>query len=71
MLYDQIESPIKNDWLSETKNNLQELGLDHYSLEDIKKIKLGKYKKLVKDACKDKAFMNFTNEIKTKNIKKY
>ena len=45
MIYEQINNPIKNDWLSLAKQYLIDLGLNHYSLEDIKIMKKFKIKK--------------------------
>ena len=70
MIYNQIKNPIKNDWFSETNLNLQELGLSHYSIEDIKNFKKEKFKNIVKDACKDAAFKDLTKEIETRNLTK-
>ena len=39
ILRDQMENPIKNDWFSLTITSSEELGLDHYSIEDIKCMK--------------------------------
>ena len=70
LLYDQIENPMTNDWFSVTKENLSELGLDHYSLQDIKNMKKNTFKKLIKTACEDVAFMDLKNEIAERNLKK-
>ena len=70
MLNDQIENPIRNDWFSTAKENLCELGLDHYSLSDIKSMGKHKFKKLVKTACEDVAFKELTQEIQIRNLKK-
>ena len=63
MLNDQIQNPIKNDLFSVVKENIDELGLDHYSLEDIKVMKKETLKKLVKSACEDVAFKQLKEEI--------
>ena len=39
MFYDQVQKPTKNDWFSVVKENLSELGLDCYSLNDMKIMK--------------------------------
>ena len=67
MLYDQIENPIKNDWFSVANENLIELGLDHHSINDIKKMKKNKFKSLVRSACQDVSFRDLKNEIWDKN----
>ena len=66
MLQDQVQNPIKNDWFSVAKENLIELGLDHYSLNDIQKMKKNKFKTLVRSACQDISFRDLKNEIREK-----
>ena len=70
LIHDQIQDPIKNDWFSAAKENLSELGLDHYSLEDIKEMKKETFKKLVKSACQDVAFKELKEDIIKRNLKK-
>ena len=70
MLYDQIENPIKNDWFSVANENLIELGLDHHSINDIRKMKKNKFKSLVRSACQNVSFRELKNEIRDKNLKK-
>ena len=67
MIYDQIHNPIKNDWFSVVSQNLIELGMDHYSLKDIKEMKKYKVKNLVKAACQDTAFkeLNVNESLET------
>ena len=70
ILYDQINNPIPNDWVSIASENLSELGLDHYSFKDIKEMKKSKFKSLVKEACKDFALNYLNKEIEKRNLKK-
>ena len=52
------------------KENLIELGLDHYSLNDIQKMKKNKFKTLVRSACQDTSFRDLKSEIREKNLTK-
>ena len=68
MFYDQVQKPIKNDWFWVVKENLSELGLDCYSLNDIKIMKKYKFKNLVRSSCQDVAFRELKNKTKEKNL---
>ena len=46
------------------------MGLSHYSIQDIKKFKKGKFKIIVKNACEDIAFKELVKDIETRNLKK-
>ena len=70
MFYDQVQKPIKNYWFSVVKENLSELGLDCYSLNDIKIMKKYKFKNLVRSSCQDVAFRELKNKTKEKNLTK-
>ena len=51
----QLENPTKGDWVSSVMDTLQKLDIS-LTLEEIKEISNGKYKKLVKQKCEESAF---------------
>ena len=51
----QCENPVPNDWCLKVKQDLIDFEIN-YNFEDIKHMKKEQFKKVVKKACKNKAF---------------
>ena len=57
----QMNEPCRNDWVLTVQSDLELLELD-YNFEEIKCLKKRKWLKIVKEACKEKAFDNILDE---------
>jgi hypothetical protein len=52
VFWSQHDDPVNGDWCSTAKNDLRDLELNKYILQEIKEMKTYKLKKLVKESIK-------------------
>ena len=58
----QVDDPIKGDWILTVKDDLKLFNLNHLSMDTIKLMKKKRFKKVVREACKNAAFKYLINE---------
>ena len=68
VLMAQKDDPIKADWFSTVTKDLQDFGLSHLEIEDIKNMKKETFKNIVREVCKNFSLKNLLekNDQKTK-----
>ena len=66
----QVNSPVKNDWVLQIKEDLKELGLEYLSFTNIKNMKKEQFRSLLKTKAKRASFKYLMEEKETKHGEK-
>ena len=73
VFWEQVNNPVKNDWICQVQKDLKTFELDYLSLNNIKHLKKEQFRALVKMKCEKIAFKELVKEkstkAKIKNIK--
>ena len=64
----QKDDPVKNDWFSQVCLDLKDFGMDYLELDEIKNMSKYKFKKILREKCRD-ASLKYLLENKRTNQK--